>query len=56
MKTATNTLKASLAVWIQNQQTIQGYPDREDKSQSLALNAMRIEAGIKFLHTPLSVK
>lgn len=56
MKTAIGTLKASLTVRIQNQQTITGYPDSEDKSQSLALNAMRIEAGIKFLHTPLSGK
>jgi len=55
-KTAIGALKASLAVWIQNQNTMQDYPDSEDKCQTMACNAMRTEAGIKFLPTPYSGK
>lgn len=56
MKTAINTLKASLALWIANQNTLKSYPDNEEKAQTIMLNAMRIEAGIAFLYTPYSGK
>lgn len=56
MKTAFGSLHQSLGIWIQNQKTLQNYPDSEDKSQSMAINAMRIEAGIRAIHTPYSAK
>lgn len=51
-----NRLKAHLNLQIRNQDTAKSYPQNENISQSLAINAMRIEVGIKFLYTPLSAK
>lgn len=56
MKTAFGSLHQSLGIWIQNQKTMQNYPDSEDKSQSMAVNAMRIEAAIRAIHTTFSEK
>lgn len=56
VRDATNTLKASVALWIRNQRAMQEYPDSEDKCQTMSCNAMRIEAGIKFLYMPYSGK